>query len=98
MNIVSTVAKCISPPYFVFRSSGVSGSWPNHELDQGLEKRLAPLPHVVHELEEAQVQRQLLLRDPPMRTKPGAQQRPEALQGVDVDLAEPIAVLIAGEL
>src|SRR5262245_20704716 len=33
-----------------------------------------------------------------MRPKPRAQQRPESFDGVDVDLAEPIALLIAGEL
>src|SRR6187397_1686168 len=31
-----------------------------------------------------------------MRPQPGSQQRPEALQGVDVDLAEPIAILVPG--
>src|SRR6516164_3965684 len=33
-----------------------------------------------------------------MGPQPGPKQRPEALQGVDVDLAKPIAVLIAGKL
>ena len=33
-----------------------------------------------------------------MRPQPRSQQRPEPLDGVDVDLAEPIAVLVAGEL
>ena len=47
------------------------------------------------ELEEAEVERQLLLRDAAVRAQPGAQQRPEALDGVDVDLAEAVAVLIA---
>src|SRR3954453_2542307 len=31
-----------------------------------------------------------------MRPQPGAQQRPEAFDGVDVDLAEPIAILVPG--
>src|SRR3954465_11555054 len=31
-----------------------------------------------------------------MRPQPGSQERPEALEGVDVDLAEPVAVLVAG--
>src|SRR5919112_6167807 len=31
-----------------------------------------------------------------MRPQPGSQKRPEALQGVDVDLAEAIAVLVPG--
>src|SRR3954452_3238248 len=29
-----------------------------------------------------------------MRPQPGSQQRPEAFDGVDVDLAEPIAILV----
>src|SRR3954465_4654223 len=31
-----------------------------------------------------------------MRPQPGSQERPEAFHGVDVDLAEPITVLVAG--
>src|SRR3954454_9159495 len=31
-----------------------------------------------------------------MRPQPGSQQRPEAFEGVDVDLAEPIAILVPG--
>jgi hypothetical protein len=46
----------------------------------------------VNELEEAEIERQLLLRDTAMQ--PGAQERPEALEGVD--LAEPVAVLVPG--
>jgi hypothetical protein len=48
----------------------------------------------VHELEEAEVERQLLLRDAAMRTQPGAQQLPEALDGIDVMAwtAPPLAV------
>jgi hypothetical protein len=52
----------------------------------------------VHEFEAAQVQRQPLLRDPPPRTQPRAQEQPGAFQRVDVDLAEPIPVFIPGEL
>src|SRR3954462_10153012 len=33
-----------------------------------------------------------------MRTQPGAEQRPDALHGVDVHLAEAVAVLVAGIL
>ena len=50
----------------------------------------------MNELEEAEIERQLLLRDAAMRPQPGSQQRPEALEGVDVDLAEAIAVLVPG--
>src|SRR3954469_16965156 len=47
------------------------------------------------DMEEGEVGRQLLLRDAPVRAEPGAQQRPEAFRRVDVDLAEPVAVLVA---
>jgi hypothetical protein len=33
-----------------------------------------------------------------VRAQPGSQQRPKALDGVDVDLAEPVPVLVAGIL
>jgi len=52
----------------------------------------------VHELKEAEVERQLVLREAPVRAQPGAQQRPEAFDRVDMDLAEPVAVLVAGIL
>src|SRR4051794_3744736 len=52
----------------------------------------------MNELEETEVERQLLLRDPPMGAEPGPEQRPEAFDRVDMDLAEAIAVLVAGEL
>ena len=50
----------------------------------------------MNELEEAEMERQLLLRDTAMRPQPGSQEQPEALEGVNVDLAEPIAVLVPG--
>ncbi len=50
------------------------------------------------ELKEAQVKRQFFLRDAPMGSQPGAQQRPEALGGVDVNLMEAVSVFIAGVL
>ena len=43
----------------------------------------------MNELEEAEIERQLLLRDAAMRPQPGAQQRPKAFDGVDV---EPVTV------
>src|SRR3954453_4281010 len=43
-----------------------------------------------------QIERQLLLRDPPVRAEPRAQQGPEPLDRVDVPLAEPVAILVAG--
>ena len=48
----------------------------------------------MNELEEAEIERQLLLRDTAMQ--PGSQERPETLEGVDVDPAEAIAVLVPG--
>jgi len=47
--------------------------------DEGAKQGFATSPSIVHELEEAEVERQLVLRDAPMRSQPGAQQRPEAL-------------------
>src|SRR4051812_40286230 len=63
--------------------------------DEGAEEGFAAAPGVVHELEEAEIERQLLLRDAPVRTEPGAQQGPRPLHGVDVDLAEAVAILVA---
>jgi len=48
----------------------------------------------VHELEETEIQRQFVLRDAAVRAQPGAQQRPEAFDGIDVNFAEPIAVFV----
>src|SRR4051812_16237974 len=68
--------------------------------DQGGDERakqgFAATACVVHELEEPQIERQLLLRDPPVRAEPGAQERPEPFHGVDVHLAEAVPVLVAG--
>ncbi len=50
----------------------------------------------MHELKETQVERQFFLRDPAMGPQPGAQQRPEAFGGVDVDLMEAITIIVAG--
>src|SRR4051794_10186053 len=63
--------------------------------DQGPERRLAAATGVVDELAEAEIDGQLLPRDAPVRPQPGTQQRPEAFGGVDVDLAEAVAVLVA---
>src|SRR3954453_4832640 len=66
--------------------------------DEGAEERLPAAPGIVDELEEAEIGGQLLLRDAPVGPEPGAQQRPEAFGRVDVDLAEAVAVLVAGVL
>src|SRR3954454_18304609 len=64
--------------------------------DECAKQGFAPAACVVHELEEAKIERQLVLRDAPVRAKPGAQQGPEPLDGVDVHLAEAVAILVAG--
>src|SRR3954453_15720028 len=63
--------------------------------DEGSEQGFAASARVVHELEEAEIERQVVLRDAAVRAQPGAEQRPEALNGIDVHLAEAVAVLIA---
>ena len=50
----------------------------------------------MNELEETQVERQLLLGDPPVRAQPRPQQRPKAFDRVDMDLMEPVAIVITG--
>ena len=50
----------------------------------------------MHELEETQIERQFFLRDSPMGSQPGAQQRPEALSGIDMNLIEAISIVVAG--
>src|SRR3954462_13998441 len=79
-------------------SGVVMGASRHQGGDEGAEEGFAAAPGVVHEREEAEVERQLVLRDAPVRPQPGAQQRPEPFHGVDVDLAEAVAVLVAGIL
>jgi transposase len=78
--------------------SGVLASLSHQGCDEGAQEGSAAAPGVVHELEEAEIERQLLLRDAPVRAEPGAQQGPRPLHGVDVDLAEAVAILVAGVL
>src|SRR5215213_11495042 len=75
--------------------SGVLASLSHQGCDKGAEEGFAAAPSVVHEREESEVERQLLLRDAPVRSQPGAQQGPGPLHGVDVDLAEAVAILVA---
>ncbi len=79
-------------------SGVVPGPSRNQACDEGAEQGFAASTRVVHELEEAEVERQLVLRDAAVRAEPGAQQRPKSFHRVDVDLAEPVAVLVAGIL
>ena len=80
------------------RVPGWSSGSRNQGGDEGDEQGLSPVPDVVDKLGEAKIPGQLLLGDAPVRAQPGAQQRPEALHGVDVDLAEAVAVVVAGVL
>src|SRR5208337_1903286 len=52
----------------------------------------------MNELKEPQVKRQFLLRNPPVRSEPRPQQRPKALDRVDMDFAKSIPILVAREL
>src|SRR3954447_25178768 len=88
---------CMTKPARLLLGSGVvAGTSRDEACDEGAEQDFAAAAGVVHELEEAEVQRQLVLRDAAVRAQPGAQQGPEALHGVDVDLAEAVPVLVAG--
>ena len=55
----------------------VTGTSGDEARDEGAEQSFAPAARVVHELEEAEIERQLVLRDAPVRSEPGAQQGPE---------------------
>src|SRR3954449_3134116 len=83
-------------PRLLSGSGVVTGTSGDEARDEGAEESFAPAARVVYELEEAEVVRQLLLREAPMRAEPRAQQRPETLDRVDVNLAEPVPVLVAG--
>src|SRR5512147_3348250 len=63
--------------------------------DQGAEEGFPPFACIVSKLEEPKIDGELFLRDATVRSQPGAQEGPEALHGVDVDLTEAIAVFIA---
>src|SRR4051812_375913 len=51
---------------------GDSGTSHDQSRNEGTKKSFAPAAGVVHELEEAEIQRQLLLRDAPVWPQPGA--------------------------
>jgi len=65
---------------------------------EGPEESLSAISRVVNELEEAEVEGETFLRDAAVRPQPGAQQGPEALDGVDMHLVETVAVFVAGVL
>jgi len=70
----------------------------NQAGDERSEQGFAASACVVHELEEAEIKRQLVLRNAPVRAQPGAQQRPKSFHRVGVDFAKAVAVLLAGIL
>src|SRR5919206_109702 len=82
-----------------YGSSRDPGCWDRGSRDERPDERgeegLAPSARVVDDLEEGEIGGELLLRDAPVRPQPGAQQRPDALHRVDVDLAEAVTIVIA---
>src|SRR3954447_5419694 len=70
----------------------------NQACDKGAEQGSPTPARVVHDLKEAEIERQLVLRDAPVRAEPGAQQGPEPFHGVDVHLAEAVPIFVAGIL
>src|SRR4051812_22073312 len=67
-----------------FRGGGAGSR--NQACDKGAEQGSPTPARVVDELEEAEIKRQLVLRETPVRAQPGAQQGPEPFHGVDVHL------------
>jgi len=79
-------------------SGVVAGVLRDQARDEGAEQGFAVSPSIVYEMEEAEVERQLVLREAPVRAQAGAQQRPEPFHRVDVHLAKAVAILVAGIL
>ena len=80
----------------IVRGSSRIPGWCKQKADQRPYQALSTRPRIVNEREETRVQRQALLRNSSMRTKPAAQQRPEPFQRVHMHLAEPVPVVISG--
>jgi len=96
-SILAIVAGCNSYRGRLLLGSGVvPGLSRNQAGHERAEQGFAASTRVVHELEEAKIKGQLVLRDAAVRAQPGAQQRLKSFHGVDVDLAEPVPVLVAG--
>lgn len=69
------------------------------QSQKGIQEPFSSIFCVMNELEEAEIEGEILLRDPPVRPQPGTQQGPKTLHGVDVNLVENVvAVLIPGIL
>jgi len=66
------------------------------QLNERVKQCFAAFPHVVYELEEPQIQWESLLRYASVRPEPRTQERPEALNCVDVDFMVTVPVLVPG--
>ena len=60
--------------WLLLGSGVVTGPSRHQACDEGAEQGFAASTRVMHELEEAEIERQLALRNAPMRAKPGPQQ------------------------
>ena len=79
----SAVLRASNKLAWLLSGSGVvPGPSRNQACDERAEQGFAASTRVVHKLEEAEVERQLVLRDAPVRSQPGARQRPEPLHRV----------------
>src|SRR3954464_8713007 len=84
-------------PLNLVGSYWVPGWWnasPDQASDEGAEQSFAAATGVMHELDEPAIQRQIVLRGGAGRAQRRARQRPEALNGVDVNRAEHIAIFV----
>ena len=70
----------------------------DQQLNKRTQQRFASPSHVVHKLEETEVEREFLLGDAPMRTQPTAQQRPKPFHRIDMYFTKAVAIFIAGVL
>src|SRR5713101_2976182 len=75
-----------------------SGVLADQELNELTQQCFASLADVVDKLEEPEVEREFLLRNAPMRTKPTPQQRPKALHRIHMHFTKPVAIFISGVL
>ncbi len=66
----------------------------DQRCDERTKHGFAASAHVVYELEEAEIERQLVLRDAAMHAQPEAQQRPKTFDRVGMDFAEAVAVFV----
>ena len=66
-------------------------------LNERRQQRLASLADVVYKLEEPEVEREFLLGNAPMRTKPTAQERPKPFHRIHMHFTQAVAIVIAGE-